>query len=259
MTAPSHQTHKPTQKPGDHADSAPFHSPNSSPNSGHAATASPAKNVWLALLVSIWLAATMAGLWWFQQQNVRPFVAVTDDARFWQASQINQMLQPLLLQLPSNQTALSAANHQVTLLHFWNPDCLCNQLSQRHFDGLISQFKADQLRIVVVAAPGTSDEQLLQFKQLNGSRMEVIRQPQGIDLPLPSSPALALLSPQGELGYFGAYGFGALCTVANDDFFPNIVRELSTKGYGPFANVAGDGCFCAWPHARSSAEEITAR
>jgi len=213
---------------------------------GTPSPASSAKNIWLALLVSVWLLATLAGLWWFQQQNVRPFVAASDDPRFWQASQVSQMLQPLLQQLPPSAIP-QGTDEPVLLLHFWNPDCLCNQLSQRHFDGLISRFNAAQLRIVVIAAPGTSDEQLQNFRQLNGARMEVIRQPLGLDLPLPSSPALALLSPQGELGYFGAYGFGALCTVANDDFFPNIVRELGTKGYGPFANVAGDGCFCAWP------------
>ncbi|MCD8521001.1 MAG: DUF6436 domain-containing protein [Saccharospirillaceae bacterium] len=230
----------------------PEHSDNRFAAGGAPASANTAKNVWLILLVSVWLLATLAGLWWFQQQNVRPFVAGTDDPRFWQAGQVNQMLQPLLQQLPPTPT-IQTTEQTVVLLHFWNPDCLCNQLSQRHFDGLISRFSAEQLRIVVVAAPGTTDEQLHQFRQLNGRRMEVMRQPQGIDLPLPSSPALALLNSRGELGYFGAYGFGALCTVANDDFFPNIVRELSTKGYGPFANVAGDGCFCAWPNARPSA------
>jgi len=90
--------------------------------------ASSAKNIWLALLVSVWLLATLAGLWWFQQQNVRPFVSNNDDTRFWQASQVGQMLQPLLQQLPPSAIP-EGTDEPVLLLHFWNPVCLCNQTS----------------------------------------------------------------------------------------------------------------------------------
>lgn len=204
-----------------------------------AASGHPHKAFWLSLLIIIWLAATLAGLWWFQQQNVRPFIGADDDARFWQASQAEQLLQPILAPLPA------PAAGQVTLLQFWNPGCLCNQLSQRHFDALLHQFKTDSLRVVAVAPASASDEDLQSFLRLNGERMDIVRAPAGFTLP--ASPALALFGPDNRLGYFGAWGFGALCTVANDDFFPAMVRALQNEGYGPFANVAGDGCFCAWP------------
>lgn len=196
------------------------------------------KTFLLSALIFIWLAATLAGLWWFQQQNIRPFLTADDDSRFWQASQAAPLLEALYPNLPGE-------NGSVTLLHFWNPDCLCNQVSQRHFDLLVHSFTSEQLRVVVMAAPTVSDQQLQRFRELNGERLQAIRAPQ--DLNIPASPGLALYSAEGKLGYFGAYGFGALCTVANDDFFPNIVRSLASDGYGPFVNVAGSGCFCPWP------------
>ena len=208
-------------------------------NSADSAPLSARRTFFLYGIIAVWLLATLAGLWWFQQQSVRAFVSATDDARFWQASQTETLLRPLFDQLPAAEAG------QVTLIHFWNPDCLCNQLSQRHFDGLIYQFTPQQLRILVVAPASLSAEQEADFIRLNGARMTLLRDP--LNLPLPTSPALALFAPDGRMGYFGAYGFGALCTVANDDFFPNIVRKLASEGYGPFVNVAGSGCFCAWP------------
>ena len=193
----------------------------------------------LSLLIGAWLLLTLAGLWWFQQQNVRPFVSIHDDPAFWQAPATGQLLLPLLQAFPP------PASTQVTLLHFWNPDCLCNQISQRHFDGLIRAFEPQALRIIVVAPATATDDQLARFRELNGRRMSVIRAP--AELRIPASPGLALFGPDMRMGYYGAYGFGALCTVANDDFFPNIVRTLRHDSYGPFVNVAGNGCFCAWP------------
>lgn len=201
---------------------------------------STTRMILLTLLIGGWLAATLLGLWWFQQQNVRPFVDAGDDASFWRTHSVDERLRPLLEALPP------ALPEQVTLIHFWNPDCLCNQLSQRHFDGLISAFSNEQLRILVVAPASISDQQLQEFEQLNGQRMQIIREPYPLNLPV--SPGLALYGPDQTFGYFGAYGFGALCTVANDEFFPSIVRKMSAgEAYGPFANVAGSGCFCAWP------------
>ncbi len=215
------------------------------PESSASAQTSATRTFLLSVLIGGWLLATLAGLWWFQQQNVRPFIASDDDLSYLRPALISERIQPLLQQLPA------AGTQQTTLIHFWNPDCLCNQLSQRHFDGLIAAFDESQMRILVVAPATTSDRQLEEFSRLNGTRMQIVREPDGLNLP--ASPALALITPQGELGYFGAYGFGALCTVASDDFFPAIVRKMrAAEPYGPFANVAGSGCFCHWPTSKGA-------
>ena len=200
------------------------------------------KNFLIGSLITIWLAATLLGLWWFQQQTIRPFISANDDARLWQAAEVESLFQSAVVRLPADMAA------DVVLFHFWNPDCLCNQVSQRHFNGILREFDQQQLRVVAITSTTTSTEQIEDFKRLNGERIDLIQlSPQ--ELPLSASPGLALFNRiDGEyrMGYFGAYGFGALCTVANDDFFPNIIRNLKKGPYGPFMNVAGDGCFCAW-------------
>ena len=200
------------------------------------------KNFLIGSLVGVWLVATLLGLWWFQQQTVRPFISADDDTRLWQAQQVEPLFSTALQQLPQDNQA------DVVLFHFWNPDCLCNQVSQRHFNGILRQFNQQQLRVIAITSTSTSDEQIREFNKLNGERIDLIQlSPQ--QLPLSASPGLALFNKvddQYHMGYFGAYGFGALCTVANDDFFPNIIRNMQKGRYGPFMNVAGDGCFCGW-------------
>lgn len=208
------------------------------------ASNTPRKNLLIGSLIIAWLAATLFGLWWFQQQSIRPFISTDDNPALWQTKAVNQMFQTTLAQLPQADNQAD-----VVLFHFWNPDCLCNQVSQRHFSGILSQFDRQQLRIIALTPASTSQQQIDEFLRLNGERIELL-QVDNIQLPLSASPGLALfnrVAGQGyQLGYFGAYGFGALCSVANDDFFPNIIRNLIKGPYGPFINVAGDGCFCAW-------------
>ncbi|MBE0483045.1 MAG: hypothetical protein IBX52_06035 [Bacterioplanes sp.] len=199
------------------------------------------KNTLLSLLLITWLTATLIGLWWFQQQTIRPFVGQDDDMRFWRASDTAPLLLNVLGHLPNPRP------QQVTLVHLWNPDCLCNQVSQRHFSGLVQQFDHEHLRVIILTPQTTSDATIHQFHRLNGDRYTVVRVSQDIDLPIPSSPGLALFNDQMQMSYYGAYGFGALCTLDDDAFFPNIIERMQAGPYGPFMNVAGRGCFCAWP------------
>lgn len=204
-------------------------------------------NQLLGLVVIAWLLATAAFLWWFQSQQVRPFVSNEDDPRQVQVSQLQKMLSPLLSEAKFHN------GQALTLIHFWNPNCLCNQLSQRHFEGLLNSVDAEHLNVLVVAAPGTSASEIARFQQLNGERMKILRAKSSAatsPLKIPSSPALALMHGNGDLGYFGAWGFGALCTLESDDFFPSIVEKMLAGPYGPFANISGNGCFCAWPGAQ---------
>lgn len=203
-------------------------------------------NHFLGLVVIAWLLATAGFLWWFQSQQVRPFVSNEDDPHQVQVSQLQKMLSPLLSE------AKFRNNQALTLVHFWNPNCLCNQLSQRHFEGLLNSVDAENLNVLVVAAPDTSTSEIERFQQLNGERMKILQANSSefstpLEIKIPSSPALALMHSNGDLGYFGAWGFGALCTLESDDFFPSIVEKMLDGPYGPFANISGSGCFCAWP------------
>ncbi len=209
------------------------------------------KHLILGLAVALWLIGTAIGLWWFQSQNIRSFLDPNQPPPA--APEVEQQLHALV----ANHADAVERTAPVTLLHFWNPDCLCNQVSQRHFDGLLAKTSAEELEIVVVAPASASAETLAEFRRLNPPRIKLM-QLESDEFRPSSSPSMALVNNRDgagkqssidgyELGYYGAYGFGALCTVASDDFFPNIVRKMTAGSYGPFLNVAGSGCFCEWP------------
>jgi len=196
---------------------------------------------WLIItLFSIWVLATLSGLWWFQQAKLKPFIDSHEDVRFFQPMAIDSLLQPYLLKAGKNLPA------QRTLIHFWRPDCLCNRVSQRHFTNLINDFTQAELRIIIIAHPNSTEEEIEDLKRLNGSRFSILRAGEEL-LSLPSSPSLAIYSDVNKLGYFGPYGFGAFCSVREDGFLSSLITELDeSDGRITFTNVIGDGCFCPW-------------
>jgi hypothetical protein len=192
---------------------------------------------WLLIMIfGTWILTTLTGLWWFQSTKVKSFIDIQDDVTFFQAHSIDNLLQPYL------KKAGGAPENQKTLLHFWRPDCLCNRISQRHFSDLTSQYSSEQLRIIIIAHPSSSDYDIEELLRLNSDRFMVIRADDSL-LSLPSSPSLAIYDDQGEFNYFGPYGFGAFCTVRDDGFLSSIIDNPKP---GRFTNVIGDGCFCSW-------------
>lgn len=196
---------------------------------------------WLVIaLFSVWVMATLLGLWWFQQVKLKSFIGAEDDTRYYQPRAIENLFSPYLEQLPP------AKEQQQTLLHFWRADCLCNRISQRHFSQLLSEFTPEQLRIVIIAHPDTQQQEIEDLQHLNGDRLEIIRAEKNL-LSLPSSPSLALFNGDNKLGYFGPYGFGAFCTSSEDSFLPKLVNRMSVESQLiSFTNVIGEGCFCSW-------------
>lgn len=202
----------------------------------------------ITTLVIVWLTGSLFGLWWFQQQAVRPFVEASDNPAARNLTLVSEKLTTLYSRLPSPQTDLNP----VTVIHLWNPDCLCNNVSARHTNAIIDAFTSEQLNFVMLAPASTSDQKIKEAQELN-PRATVIRQQQNDDIPLTASPALAVFNPSGKMAYFGAYGFGALCSLSDDDLFTNMVTSLlNGESYGPFLNIAGSGCFCAWPAPSST-------
>ncbi|MGK0248679.1 MAG: hypothetical protein ACI910_001412 [Oleispira sp.] len=195
------------------------------------------------LVISLWsalIAVTLLGLWWIQQANLKSFISAEDDARFYQPQVVEALLTPYLEQFPK------AVNGQQTLLHFWRPDCLCNRISQRHFSRILTDFNADELRIIIIAHPMSSPEEIYDLQQLNGKRLTIIRAKDDL-LPLPSSPSLALINNDDKLGYFGPYGFGAFCTQNDEGFLSSIIQQMArNEPLNTFSNVIGKGCFCSW-------------
>lgn len=209
-------------------------------------THSTRKVTLITSLVILWLAGSLFGLWWFQQQSIRPFVQATDDPAARNLALVSAKFSNLY-------DRLSSANPtDVTIIHLWNPQCLCNNISARHTKAILEAFTPEQLNFVMLAPASTSDDTLNEARQLNPTAT-VIRQHPDDSIPLTASPALAVFNPEGKMAYFGAYGFGALCSLSDDDLFTNMVTALlNGESYGPFLNIAGSGCFCAWPTPNST-------
>lgn len=198
----------------------------------------------MGIVVVLWIGLTAIGLWWFQDNTVRPFLGPSDNPQQVQTRYLTEALKPVLEQVE--------ASTAVAMIHFWNPDCLCNQVSRRHFQGLINSQPGDVMTRIVVTPTTTTDAQIQDFQTLNPNMNTQVVRLDARALSIPASPAVALFQhteDQGyRLSYFGAYGFGALCTLSDDNFFPNMIEKMLAGRYGPFINVAGSGCFCGWPN-----------
>lgn len=195
-------------------------------------------SVYIKLLLFIALSSVAFAMWWFSLDSVRPFIQSENNDVFLQPTLISKQLNQLI-----SQQEPPADKEQVTLVHFWNPDCLCNTLSQRHFDDLMAEYPKSELRVFVVAPSSITAEKEAEFNRLNGTRMNLIKS----DLPFPSSPALALLDSQLNIGYYGPYGFGAFCTPTSNSFFSELVKLYKEEASAFYMNVIGEGCYCDWP------------
>ena len=202
------------------------------------------RTLWVSLLILVWLSGSLVGLWWFQSRLIQPFVAADAPASMRSIEAVDTALRSLLQSHPDTSLTTTGV---VTLVHLWNPECSCNSVSQRHLDATLEAYPPEQLRFVILAPATATAEQLSNALSLNPRAM-VLQSPADQTLPISASPGLAMYSPSGELSYFGAYGFGALCTLSDSNLFVNMVSTLlSGASYGPFMNIAGSGCFCNWP------------
>ncbi|WP_300427657.1 DUF6436 domain-containing protein [uncultured Thalassolituus sp.] len=210
----------------------------------------------VSLLIIVWIGASLGGLWWFQQQATRPFADTTDHPDSRNGKVIKAAFEDFATRYPPS-TAMGQ-QQAVTLYHLWNPDCLCNNVSQRHINRILSEIPEDKLRFIMLAPADTTDEVLNKAREAT-PRAEVIRLPADT-IPLSASPGLAILGPDNHLAYYGAYGFGALCSLSDDKLFTNMISTLlSGESYGPFINIAGSGCFCAWPDPQRKPPELTGK
>lgn len=205
----------------------------------------------LFLLISI-----AGGSWWYSNQQIRPFIEA-DDRISLAINDIKTGWQQLILGSKTesfeNITTLSSLNNteinqngSLILIHLWNPNCFCNQLSARHLAPLLDKYNNDELKLWVLTPVTTTEQQINEYQKLN-PRIEKIIRTNGKEQSLTASPGLALASSGGELHYYGAYGFGALCTPSGENFFSNLIQRIKRGVKGPFLNIAGKGCFCDWP------------
>jgi len=192
------------------------------------------------------LATTLLSLWWFQARLVQPFIPTNSSSAFYQPNTISKELSELL-ELQQATTTKDNNTNSSTLFHFWNPSCICNRLSQRHFNQIARSFNIDELNIIIIAHSSATQTQIKDAKKLNPNFAFIHEKELKSPLNIPTSPSLAIIDSNQKITYFGPYGFGAFCTMNDDKLLPSIIEKSNDNSASSFINVVGDGCFCDWP------------
>ncbi|TNC92045.1 MAG: hypothetical protein CSH36_06560 [Thalassolituus sp.] len=134
---------------------------------------------------------------------------------------------------------------KIEVIHFYLPDCDCNQQSARHIDSLITQAEQDvSHRIAIPAGAGDIAFSWVRARYPGTDIRETLLNPV-------SAPSLAIYDKQGQLRYFGPYGTGPACIQPSPDYFPQIIEAIRNGTFnGRLINTGVSGCFCRWPPAK---------
>lgn len=181
-------------------------------------------------LTVLWLAATVTGFWFFKYGNIQPFLP--EEAVFFDTAAMATELEGRLAD------AEAAAP---TVIHFWDPACICSRFTTPHANDLMATYGARGVQFIVMVPRA----ELLAEAAQAFPRATDIRVVDGFTPP--SSPAAALLAPDGQLAYFGPYSEGATCTVQDGAFVETVLDQLATGINPRRMNTLAVGCFCQWP------------
>lgn len=163
------------------------------------------KKIFLLVSLSLIILIITSLPYWIR----KPFTPL-ERLDFWQPEGINIALKSLTYDAMRSTTP--------TVYSLYQPGCWCNLISMRH--ELSMEAYAVQLGA--------------HFKRIDASTLN-----------LPSTPALAIVSPNGTLEYFGAYGFGSFCTDSKLSYAESKLKQLfQGKTLAPLYNIKGSGCFC---------------
>ncbi|VXC60569.1 conserved hypothetical protein [Pseudomonas sp. 8Z] len=128
----------------------------------------------------------------------------------------------------------------IRVVHFWDPQCPCNEETDAHLRYLIGLHRNSDVEFYSVQKPGSKGE-LASF--LRG-RMKPLEYIEGMES-LPASPALAIWDRAGNLAYAGPYSEGLVCNSSNS--FVEPVLEALTEGREfTLASGLAVGCYCDW-------------
>lgn len=126
-------------------------------------------------------------------------------------------------------------SQQITLYHFVDESCACTRFSIPHIEEVEARYA--HVRHVQVKAGETVASALR-------DRFNWVV----------ASPALAIVSAQGNVLYYGPYTDGALCGEGQS--LVDLVMDRPTDASNSqWLNVLAYGCFCHWPEPIQSLEK----
>jgi hypothetical protein len=197
---------------------------------------------YIGLLV-FWLLLLAAGIIWFQNSYVRPFL-MQDDLKLLKVSGVQERYQQIQqsLSLPSG----------IKILSIWQPGCLCNQFSQRHAIALLTELQQTPVPHYTLLTEKVTDSEMESFRLLNPGSQIIDASASGVDFP--PAPSLLMIDAADKVTYFGPYGFGAFCSQDDASALNEQLHATQTGHASPFLNVLGKGCFCSTDIANSTNE-----
>ncbi|RRW47985.1 thiol-disulfide isomerase [Pseudomonas luteola] len=178
----------------------------------------------LCLFTILVIAGSGAAYWWFELRYLRSFAEQT---AFFDGSH---------LQLPPEL----AGPGPIRLVHFWDPDCPCNEGNQAHLRNLTARFGDRGIEFYSVQKPGSEGK----LPSMLDGRLKALSTIPGADT-LPASPAVAIWDNAGKLAYVGPYSEGMICTAGNS-FIEPILEALVSGRSVRSTNTLSVGCYCNW-------------
>ncbi len=168
------------------------------------------------LIVGLWISVVIGGFWWYELRLIRPFL---DNLALFDGQQLDANYRP--------------DTNAVTLMHFGDSDCPCNQFNTPHLQQLKSYYQPKGVQFIAWQQ-GDQSPPIKGFDELHHATQ----------LPfVPVTPAVAIWSSEGQLSYFGPYSSGLLCSLG-EGFAETILDQLQAGLSPQVINTTGVGCFC---------------
>lgn len=207
------------------------------------------KNWFVGILLISWAVSTVFAFWWFQFRDIQAFDANAESNRtvFFESGELGDRLEKLV-----QQERASGKADAVSVVHFWNPDCLCNRFNEVHVKKIISDYAEKNVKFTIVVSGETKairkQREDLARQIFTHAAVKEIRSDWPMKQGPVSSPAAGVLNQHGELVYFGPYSLGAQCAPDKGNFVEKVLDRLNSEK--PPAkkqlNTLAVGCFCPW-------------
>lgn len=164
----------------------------------------------LALLIALWLLASLAGLWSLGQNKLRAF----DGQGHLIHATTNPDFEARLTRLVIQQLGTLESK----VIHFTQGNCFCHWVAAPHIQSVRE----------------LAEEQGYQ-------NLELALSAEWAEL-IPVSPAVAVFNKLGQLDYLGPYSSGFYCSAGNGIVEPFLTGKKRSAG----AFIASDarGCYC---------------
>jgi len=190
------------------------------------------KLVFSIFLVTLWLVFTAYAFWWFEFKDLRMFN--TDSRGLSHEVDLDYVEQTLSGLLAQRQGG-------VAVVHFWNPDCYCNNFNQQHVQQIRQEYAGREVHFyLAMALPPAHYQEEINKKF---GEVDVLYVPQ-LAGAINSTPSSVVMVPGKGITYFGPYSDGAMCTAQNGTFVESAIAAVFDGQFNTQINNLAFGCYC---------------